>query len=325
MNRGRKTDRELNALLDAAEQQRRCLVPPDRPSAEAFRRRIRTGEVMRPFPRMIVRTEYWESLQKIPRAQWRLVQNAYKDRYPDDALCSFSAALEYGLWVSKTQLNKIHVVSPSPSHVRVSRYVHRHYRPSSDLVTVNGVKLTTLMRTVLDCSLDAAFPEGLAIADSAIRFCALDLDLFRTYVWDHATGCAGAQRARMVAAFADGRAENGGESIVRGKIIELGYVAPSGLQVEFEDPVAKGSTFRVDMLFSREDGAEVICEVDGWDKYGETARETKHALVKERQRESHLTALGLPVMRILFGRINEPGYLDNVLQSYGIPKRDSTS
>ena len=37
-------------------------------------------------------------------------------------------------------------------------------------------------------------------------------------------------------AYADGRSENGGESIVRGIMIDLGFALPE-LQVEIEDPL----------------------------------------------------------------------------------------
>ena len=320
MVRRTKTDQELDALLDAAERQCKCLVAPDRATYEALRRRLKTGEVIRPFPGMVVRADRWKALEKTPRAQWRYVQNAYRGLHPEEILCSYSAALEYGLWVSKSQLGKMHVVRPLPSQVEITRTMHRHYVPSGEIVNNHGVKMTSLMRTVLDCSLAASFPEALAIVDSALRYCNLDLQEYRQFVHQHAAGRAGASRARAAARFADGRSENGGESIVRGKIIELGYVAPVGLQVEFLDPVSKNAEFRVDMLFERVDGSEVIGEVDGWEKYGESPKTTKEALIKERQRESHLTALGIPVMRILFKRLDEPGYLENLLQSFGIPK-----
>lgn len=320
MVRRTKTDQELDALLDAAERQCKCLVAPDRATYEALRRRLKTGEVIRPFPGMVVRADRWKALEKTPRAQWRYVQNAYRGLHPEEILCSYSAALEYGLWVSKSQLGKMHVVRPLPSQVEITRTMHRHYVPSGEIVNNHGVKMTSLMRTVLDCSLAASFPEALAIVDSALRYCNLDLQEYRQFVHQHAAGRAGASRARAAARFADGRSENGGESIVRGKIIELGYVAPVGLQVEFLDPVSKNAEFRVDMLFERVDGSEIIGEVDGWEKYGESPKTTKEALIKERQRESHLTALGIPVMRILFKRLDEPGYLENLLQSFGIPK-----
>lgn len=326
MVRHTKTDQELDALLDAAERQCKCLVAPDRATYEALRRRLKTGEVIRPFPGMAVRADRWKALEKTPRAQWRYVQNAYRDLHPEEILYSYSAALEYGLWVSRSQLGKMHVVRPSSSQVEITRTMHRHYVPPGEIVNNCGVKMTSLMRTVLDCSLAASFPEALAIVDSALRYCNLDLSEYRQYVHQRAVGRAGANRARAAARFADGRSENGGESIARGKIIELGYVAPAGLQVEFLDPVSKSAEFRVDMLFERADGSEVIGEVDGWEKYGESPKTTKEALIKERQRESYLTALGIPVMRILFKRLDEPGYLENLLQSFGIPKcRESLS
>ena len=43
-------------------------------------------------------------------------------------------------------------------------------------------------------------------------------------------------------------------------------------------------------------------------------------LVAERQRESHITALGIPVMRVQFSRVYEDGYLEHLLRRFGVPK-----
>lgn len=311
--------RKLDMMLRSAEVERKCLIADDPGVYELARRYMDSGFLVRPFPSMFMKAETWKALEARPRQRWRYVQDAYKAAHPDETLCSFSAALEYGLWVSKRQLGTMHIVVPVRSKARRSTYIHRHYCPQGELDELEGVKVTTLMRTVLDCCLEGSFSDGLAIADSALRFCGLDLDGFRSYVAKAASKRAGADKARAVARYADGGSENAGESIVRARIIELGYMAPTGLQVELPDPVEGGKTIRVDIYYVLPDGNAVIVEVDGMEKYG-TGNRTKDALVRERQRESHITALGVPVMRVLFQRVHEPGYLENLLDSYRIPK-----
>ncbi len=312
--------RRLDALLREAEADRRCFVTSDPAVYELARRYMDSGFLVRPFPNMFMRAEKWKSLENVHRQRWRYVQDAYVREHPSDVLCSFSAALQYGLWVSRKRVETMHIAVSSRSSARKSGGVHRHYCPSDSFTELDGVRVTDLMRTVLDCCLEGTFADGLAIADSALRYCGLDLDAFKGYAAKNGTGRRGAQRARDVARYADGAAENAGESIVRARIIELGYMAPTGLQIELPDPVEGGRMIRGDMYFILPDGSMVIGEVDGLGKYGK-GETVKKELVKERQRESHITALGVPVMRILFSDIYSPGYLQNILDSFGIPKR----
>lgn len=320
-----KTTATLEALLDITEGKHRCAVIEERAPYVAACRLVQKGILIRPLPRMFMRASTWESMEKTPRIRWRYAHDTFKELHPQKSLCSFSAALEYGLWVPTRRLGTIHVATPLRANTRISRYLHSHYCPKEEIVEHEGVGATTLMRTVLDCSLEGSIPEGLAIADSALRFCGLDLDEYRAYVANHATGRPGAAKARLVARYANGRSENGGESIARGRIIELGYMAPTDLQVEFLDEVDGSSTLRTDMYYLLDDGREIIVELDGMGKYGNDASATKAALVDERQRESHLGVHGIPVMRILFARVYDDEYLCNLLDAYGIPRRSEPS
>ena len=80
---------------------------------------------------------------------------------------------------------------------------------------------------------------------------------------------------------------------------------------------------RVDMLWELPGGRRVIGEVDGMIKYTDAGilqdRTAVDALVDERQRESRLNALGLPVMRFLVKRAFEPGYIESILRAFNIP------
>ncbi len=315
-----QTKSALDKMLDEAEARHRCAVIENRALYAAACRLVQSKALVRPLPGMFMRVSTWGSMDKMPRVRWRYAHDTFKERHPGKALCSFSAALEYGLWVPARRLGTVHIAVASRTNARSSTYVHSHYCPQDEVVERDGASVTMLMRTVLDCSLEGSIPEGLAIADSALRYCGLDLDEYRDYVEQHASGRPGAGKARLVARYADGRAENGGESIARGRILELGYRAPTDLQVEFLDEVDGSSTIRTDMYYLLDDGSEVIVELDGMGKYGSSASETKAALVAERQRESHLTANGIPVMRILFARVYDDAYLRNLLDAYKIPR-----
>lgn len=319
-----EAEERLSEAFAEAEERHRCLVVHNPAMYEALRRRVRAGRAVRPLPGMAMRRELWDELARRPRARWRYAQNTYHDYHPHQAFCAFSAALEYGLWVPARQLGMLHLAVETPSHVKSSKKVARHCCPVKELDEIDGVPVTSLMRTVLDCSLLGSFGDGLSIADSAMRFCNLDRGVYRKYVDRTVANRPHAGRAREVARFADGMSENGGESLVRARIIELGFRPPTSLQTEFADPVEGGRTLRVDMFYEFEGGRCLIVEVDGLEKYGDRngeAAKTRDELVKERQRESHLTALGIPVMRVLFARLYEPGYLDNLLTSYGVPRR----
>lgn len=319
MTRGTQARRELNDLLEEAEASHCCLLLQNEALRGVARRYVVQGILISPYPGMFVRRSVWEEMDCAPRERWRLVQNAYKAAHPEHTLCSFSAALEYGLWVPRQELDTIHIAVPTRSHARVSTHAHRHYCAPGDVSSLCGVSITTLEKTVLDCSLEGSFEAGLAIADSAVRYMGLDLHTYRKYVAKHAGGRPGAQRARDVARYADGGADNAGESIVRARIIEAGFMAPTSLQYELLDPIDSG-LLRVDLYYRFSDGRELFGEIDGMEKYGE-GETVKRALVHERQRESHLTACNVPVMRILFSRINEPGYLEKLLTAYGVPRK----
>lgn len=312
----------VEQLLIAAEDDRRCFVPANRADAEVLRRGVKAGKITRPFPGMYLRQETWDRLASQPRVRWRFVQKAYLMEHPGTVFCSFSAALEYGLWVSKRYLDEIHVVAPPDCHGRKGGQVHRHQCPQKELTRHKVADVTTVERTVLDCTLTASFEDGLAIADSAVRFMNLDKEEYGLYVAHAARNRSGATTALRVARYMDGGPENGGESIVRGRIIELGYLPPTSLQVEFIDPI-DGSLIRVDMYYELPDGSQLIVEVDGKVKYvgaDGSLEATQDKLLAERNRESHISKLGIPVMRVQFNRVYEEGYLEHLLESFGVPK-----
>ncbi|MFZ2756017.1 MAG: hypothetical protein WAY93_04025, partial [Atopobiaceae bacterium] len=133
----------------------------------------------------------------------------------------------------------------------------------------------------------------------------------------------GIRQARRVASLADGRAENGGESIARATMVELGFALPE-LQAEFRDPVG-GNAYRVDFLWSLPGGQQVAGELDGREKYVNPSmtggRTPVEVLTAERRRESRLTACGVKVLRFSLPEVLDHPYFARLLEAYGIPRR----
>jgi len=141
-----------------------------------------------------------------------------------------SAAAHYG-WEMKTQ-------PPLPEvTVRAKRNLPAERRTGVRVLWVdlppddvrNGV--TTPLRTVIDCARHLPFDEALAIADSALRSGLVTPDDLR---WAIVRG-AGADAVRRVLRYADARAANAFESVLRALCIE------AGLDVEPQAPVDLGT------------------------------------------------------------------------------------
>ena len=127
-----------------------------------------------------------------------------------------------------------------------------------------------------------------------------------------------------VAQRADERAENGGESVTRARIIELGFVVPE-LQVEIENPLNEGQYYRADFFWVLEDGTELIGELDGKEKYIDPkilkGKDTVDALLDERLRESRISAKkGRCVMRFSFPEVMNRTFFERLLSTYGVPR-----
>ena len=243
--------------------------------------------------------------------------------HPDWAFWGYDAALLWGLEVPNDLLGSRFLVKTGCS-VTLSGGC-RLLRPqmAGALEHVDGVRVTSFWRTVEDCLLRAPFSYGLAIADSALRAKGVSRGDLCERLRADCEGRRGYRRAQVIASYADGLSENGGESRFRAFFIAYGFPVPE-LQVEFRDPLDPSQAFRVDYFWRLMDGTCVIGELDGKGKYtlqnGE-GRESVGPFVAERQRESHLTMLGHKVLRFTFDELKNPGKLAEKMRLAGIPRR----
>ena len=319
-------------LLIQAEQQRRLVYTTDTADESALRKRVKTGKLVIPYPGMFAREASWKQLSPGERSL-RIVRTL-ACKHPSWVFCSYSAALVLGLSVSYQLLERIHVVAPARSNTRSTARIRRHRLSLDSVEVVSGVPVTNPAQTVLSCLLEAPFPDGLAIADSAARLYQLEEAPLIEYVETAGRGRHGIGQARQTIKYVDARAESGGESIARAVMIEEGFQIPE-LQVAVPDPCNPCHLYRGDFLWhldSQESRAarglpyaeNIIGEMDGFQKYTDSdmlgGATLSQALARERQRESRLTAYGIPIVRFTYADVRTPGRLAKILDSFGVPR-----
>ncbi|WP_404380192.1 hypothetical protein LL946_09970 [Knoellia locipacati] len=220
-----------------------------------------------------------------------------------------SAALHHG-WKVKTVPDLPHLTFPRNRRLRASRGdgVVPHWADLSTVEVAEGV--TSPVRTVLDCARTLPFDEALAVADSALRSGAVHGDdLVRAASGLRGVGSAA---ARKVAAYADGRAANPLESVLRALAIEVGLdLTP---QLEVADP---GLYARVD-LGSEE--LRLIVEAEGYESHG-----TRKGLRRDCQRHSLFAIWAWSSLRFAYEDVMfDQEWTRWVLSSWLIARRGGT-
>ena len=311
MKRKTQCDRRICALLNEAEEESRCAWAQTPEDTQAFSRRKADGSLVRPHRGLYVRSSVWSKLKPDERARW--IIRALAKLHPDWTFCLYSAALMHGLPVSYRLLTCTHICIDPSCSTKSSADIIRHADTRTDRVAViDGVRVTSFASTVIDCLRVTPFEDGMAIADAALRTWGVEHELLEGMVYKLAYGRRGYLNALRIARLADARAESGGESIARAIMITAG-ISPHDLQPTFSDPYDKGRTLRPDFLFKLKDGTTVLGELDGKEKYTNErmliGKTTADALIEERKREAHLSALGMPIVRFSMDDVWKPGKL----------------
>ncbi|SDN17567.1 hypothetical protein SAMN05216355_10159 [Actinomyces ruminicola] len=158
----------------------------------------------------------------------------------------------------------------------------------SDVHVVGGLRVTTPLRTAMDCAFDLPALDAIVVVDSALRaVCRPDrftghyggglsadtaIDTLKTMI-ERQGPRAGKQRARAVAAIADPRAESPGESVLRGVVHAVGLPAPE-VQERWADD-GEMTEYFLDLAWPE---YRLALEFDGYGKYrsAEDLRNEKH-------------------------------------------------
>ncbi|HET7761419.1 MAG TPA: DUF559 domain-containing protein [Phycicoccus sp.] len=216
-------------------------------------------------------------------------------------LSHLSAALHHG-WKVKTPPTAAWVTLPR------SRRLRPHHRaglePRWADLTDGEVRdgATTPLRTVVDCARVLPFDEALAVADSALRSGSVTLPGLRhAAARARGTGSAGVRR---VARWADGRAANPFESVLRALAIEEGYRLVPQLVV------AEPGLFAVVDLGS--EALRLAVEADGFEVHG-----TRRSLRRDCRRHTGFAVHGWSSLRFSYEDVmHEPDWVRWVLRSW---------
>lgn len=213
----------------------------------------------------------------------------------DDAVVSHrSAAVVHGLRLLGDPPARVEVTRPKARGGRDRGGVHAVAAAleKDEVVRVDGLRVTSLARTVVDLGRTRSHAEAVVTGDAALSR-GLEPNTLAAALLD-AGRRPGVAAARRVAAFLDGRSESAGESLSRVLLASAGVPAPD-LQVRVLDGEAEVA--RCDFGWPE---LRTVGEFDGRIKYGRLLRpgETAGDVVwREKLREDRIRDLGWEVVR----------------------------
>lgn len=214
---------------------RRANVIPRHPSSDARSGALTyagldPGTLVRIGPGAQARVTEWERLFGEGRLRTRAYAVARRITNATAAFGYQTAAAAHGLPVYRSRSDRVDLIVPGPHSRKNSLDVVRHRvpLPDTDVLVIDGLRLTTLERTVYDVIRTASLEAAVVCFDAALHRAAwhakkntYDTEVaerFRTRVQERIRrhkGARGIRQARFVASFADGRAQSPGESVSR--------------------------------------------------------------------------------------------------------------
>ena len=232
-----------------------------------------------------------------------------------------SAAIVHDLAIPPSAMWPLCIAKVGSGTYKGTSLTRRTRVQACEVVVLDGMRVTTIDQTVVDCMRQLPFAAALSVADSYLRTTNQTRECLEELVKPARMGQAGIRNARIVAAHADGRAESWGDSEARAAMLELGFALPE-LQVPYLDPITE-QCYRADFSWDLADAGTVIGEMDGFSKYTDktmSGGDKVGAFVRERQRESRLTIGGRSVIRFTPAQVASRQYFEILLESYGIPR-----
>lgn len=213
--------------------------------------------------------------------------------------CAFSHRTAAALWgLPRFQREEGQVVIASSIHrpgasglrvVRMRRLLPR------DLTFVEGFRVTTIERTLLDLCAEEGAADVEATIDDALRLKLTTLEKLQRFLERH----GGARGMPVLRALVERRAGLGGvpESALEARVLAL--LDDNGLPrpVLQQQVKAHGRRYRLDFRF---EGAPVVIEADGYAWHS-----TVRAFEADRRRVNALTARGLRVLRWTWAALEE--------------------
>jgi very-short-patch-repair endonuclease len=202
----------------------------------------------------------------------------------DGHLSHLSAALHHG-WKVKTVPTQTWVTIPRKRGALACDTDEVHVHRSDVALDESRDRVTTPLRTVLDCARTLPFDEALTVADSALRSGKVGREELRAAA-AKAAG-PGSVQVRRVARHASAKAANPLESVLRALTIEVGLDLTPQLQVTESGMFAVVDLGNEDLL--------LIVEAEGYETHG-----TRKGLRRDCVRHTEFAVFGWTSLRYAY-------------------------
>jgi len=291
--------------------------------------RVAAGDLRRLRRNRYIEEARWQGLWNEGRHLVEVLAVHENSDVPGPVFWGPSAAVLHQLPLCRLAPENVHTVILGRRHGRSRADVvwHNVGITAADIVEVDGIRCTSLDRTVLDMACFTAPVTGLCAADAALRRESVrghDYDAAAAAGWHErlrrraeSVSIRGIRKARDVISFADGRAQLPGESVSRLHLRELGY-RDLMLQTHVVGP--EQEDYWLDFGFPR---SRVFGEFDGEVKYRDAAmrkgRTLDEVLLAEKRREDVIRGVtGWRTARWGWEHLRTPEALATRLQSFRI-------
>jgi hypothetical protein len=223
-----------------------------------------------------------------------------------------SAAVLHGLPVWSSAVSQVHLTRnrPGGGKSRTLVRVHGARLADQDVTIIDGIAVTSLLRTVLDLCRTLPIEQAVAAGDRALAYGLVVEGLEEAL--DRLGRSPGVRQARRAIQLMDGRSESAGESVSRVRIVSDGLPAPEP-QLVIRSP---SGTFVARVDFGWEE-QQTVGEFDGKVKYGrllKPGQRIEDLVAKEKGREDAIRDLGWKVVRWIWEDLYRPGVLCDRLQ-----------
>jgi hypothetical protein len=244
-----------------------------------------------------------------------LVEATLRLTAPSAVVSHVSAAVVHGLPVISASVGRVQVTRADVAGGRNRGALHLYAAPlrEDEVVTIAGLRVTSLARTVVDLGRTQPFERAVVTGDAALQRQLSRADLEACL--NASAGRPGVAGARRAVTFLDPRSESPGESLSRAAL-HLQHLPPPTPQYEVRRPDGR--------LVGRSDfGWEehrTLGEFDGRVKYGRLLRPGQtaaDAVYEEKLREDALRDLDWQLVRWTFADLLTPAVIaDRVWRAF---------
>ncbi|MFI5691827.1 type IV toxin-antitoxin system AbiEi family antitoxin domain-containing protein [Kribbella sp. NPDC051586] len=269
-------------------------------SDSELRQRLGSGQWVRlSYNSYVEPADWWTEEPPWERATrlHRLNVQMSGDRLRDVVVSHQSAAVLHGLPSWGLDLAKAHFTRPGSGRGRGSQWTRVHRSPiaAEEIVEIDGLRVMSVERAIVETSCTASYETGVVLADAALRERLTNPDKLAAAVLRH-RHWRGSPAASAATRFANGLSESVGESRLRVLMANHGLPAPE-LQVEIRGDSGR-LIGRVDFLLA----GQLVVEFDGAMKYGGSA----DVVLAEKWREDRLRERGYGVCRVGWTDLDRP-------------------